>query len=58
MVDRAIPGPQLVLAAIGRWGARLAEREHLVGLDRRLLRDVGLTRADAVREASKPFWRR
>jgi uncharacterized protein YjiS (DUF1127 family) len=36
---------------------RRALRE-LAHHDRRLLADIGLTPDDALREASKPFWRR
>jgi uncharacterized protein YjiS (DUF1127 family) len=34
------------------------QRRALGALDDRLLRDVGLTRAEARRECAKPFWRR
>lgn len=33
------------------------QRRHLAGLDDRLLDDVGIDRASAKREASKPAWR-
>jgi uncharacterized protein YjiS (DUF1127 family) len=42
------------------WGARWRERQVLADLVRtndRLLRDMGLSRGVAAREASKPFWR-
>lgn len=39
------------------WQARAADRVRLAGLDERDLRDMGMTRADARREAAKPFWR-
>jgi uncharacterized protein YjiS (DUF1127 family) len=39
------------------WRARSRGRRALLGLDDRLLHDVGLTRVDAYREAIKPFWR-
>ena len=29
----------------------------LQGLDDRMLRDIGISRADALAEAAKPFWR-
>ena len=38
------------------WQRRIAEREHLLALDDRMLSDVGITRADAAREAGKRFW--
>jgi len=39
------------------WQERWEQRERLSGLDEHILRDIGLSRADAAREASKPFWR-
>lgn len=39
------------------WQERAEQRRHLLELDERLLRDIGLSRYDAFREAAKPFWR-
>jgi len=39
------------------WQGRSRERQILAGLDSRMLKDIGLDRADVVREADKPFWR-
>jgi uncharacterized protein YjiS (DUF1127 family) len=39
------------------WRARSRERRILIGLDDRMLRDLGLTRVEVYREATKPFWR-
>ena len=39
------------------WQARHKDRMHLMSLDDRLLRDIGISNADVDREASKPFWR-
>jgi uncharacterized protein YjiS (DUF1127 family) len=36
----------------------MRQRRVLTQLDDRSLRDIGLTRAEALREAGKPFWRR
>lgn len=38
------------------WQSRAAGRRQLAAMDDRLLRDVGLSRADVMREQSKPFW--
>lgn len=50
------------LSTIGRWFARARQRRALRELaesnDRHLLRDIGISQADAFREADKPFWRR
>lgn len=39
------------------WQRRAATRHHLAALDDRLLRDMGMTRADVEREAAIPIWR-
>ena len=60
-------GHRSALDAIGRtvtglfdivlkWQERAAQRSRLWSLDDRTLRDVGLTRDQIAREASKPFW--
>ena len=36
--------------------ARQRTRRLLAELDERMLHDVGVTRAGAMREAAKPFW--
>ncbi|MGF1625144.1 MAG: DUF1127 domain-containing protein [Alphaproteobacteria bacterium] len=37
--------------------SRHRARLHLQTLDDRMLKDLGLSRADVSRESSKPFWR-
>lgn len=39
------------------WRRRIETRQHLADLDDRLLRDIGISRYDAIKEAAKPFWR-
>ena len=46
-----------LLALIGEWRRRIESRRELAGLCDRALRDIGLTRVDALGEAEKPFWR-
>ena len=43
-----------------RWAERRGQRRALAELARvpHLLDDIGLTRAQALREAGKPFWQR
>jgi uncharacterized protein YjiS (DUF1127 family) len=38
------------------WRVRSYDRDELAKLDDRQLRDIGLTRYDALQEARKPFW--
>jgi uncharacterized protein YjiS (DUF1127 family) len=40
------------------WQDRSRQRHHLESLDDYMLKDIGLSRADAEREVAKPFWRR
>jgi uncharacterized protein YjiS (DUF1127 family) len=39
------------------WLERSRQRRALAQLSDHMLRDIGLTRADAWAEAAKPFWR-
>jgi uncharacterized protein YjiS (DUF1127 family) len=45
------------LALLRYWCERLRQRRQLARLDARLLRDIGITVAEAERECNKPFWR-
>ena len=42
---------------LGRTMLRSRGRSSLIELDDRLLRDIGISRAEALRESDKPFWR-
>jgi uncharacterized protein YjiS (DUF1127 family) len=46
-----------LLGLIGEWLRRSESRRELAGLCDHALRDIGITRVDALREADKPFWR-
>lgn len=46
-----------LVALLALWAARQRQRRELGELEERLLRDIGLTRGAALREAAKPFWR-
>ncbi len=45
-----------VLCVLGNWLARSRERRALGDLNDHLLRDIGISRVDAQREAAKPWW--
>jgi uncharacterized protein YjiS (DUF1127 family) len=45
------------LHTVSVWHTRARQRHVLAVLDDHILRDIGLTRVDADREARKPFWR-
>jgi uncharacterized protein YjiS (DUF1127 family) len=49
-------GLSALLSTLYALQARSESRRALADLDDRLLRDIGLDRVDARREASKPFW--
>jgi len=40
------------------WRNRSVMRQHLLNMNDHMLQDLGLTRADAMREANKPVWER
>jgi len=42
---------------VSEWRRRSRDRAQLAMLDDRMLRDIGITRADVWRECNKPFWR-
>jgi uncharacterized protein YjiS (DUF1127 family) len=51
-----LPGPSSVLEAMEVWQARSAQRRRLAALDHRMLKDIGISSADAARECRKWFW--
>ncbi len=56
-VKRLSSLPLAILGTLLIWQERSRQRHLLASLDDRLLSDVGLSRADAEREAAIPFWR-
>jgi len=46
-----------VIATIREWWRRASSRRELMVLDTRDLWDLRLTRADAMKEAGKSFWK-
>ena len=43
--------------AVLTWDERARERRHLMELSDHMLRDIGISRAEAFGEAEKPLWR-
>jgi uncharacterized protein YjiS (DUF1127 family) len=58
-VSRLIAGMR---STVGRWYARSSQRRALREIAERndfhLLKDIGVSQEDALRETAKPFWRR
>ena len=46
-----------IAATLREWRQRIRDRARLAELDERMLKDIGLTRADAEFLINKPFWR-
>lgn len=44
------------LPPVGRWMRVAAERRRLAALSDEALKDLGISRAEADAEASRPFW--
>lgn len=51
-------GAAAMSQTVRHWWARHTQRNHLATLDEHLLRDIGMTRLDALRESRKAFWER
>ncbi|MDF3936083.1 DUF1127 domain-containing protein [Pseudomonas citronellolis] len=47
---------RLALMRIRRWRELARQREQLASLSDSALKDIGLSRADILQEAEKPFW--
>ena len=45
------------IALVKLWWRRMEDRRTLATMSDQSLRDIGITRCDAMNEASKPFWR-
>jgi uncharacterized protein YjiS (DUF1127 family) len=46
-----------LIAQIELWMSRHKQRQALLSLDDHLLKDIGKSRVDALKEANKPFWK-
>lgn len=43
--------------ALRQWHHNYSTRRQLAALDNSMLSDIAISRADALREAKKPFWK-
>ncbi len=48
--------PKTISGLIQLWVSRMKQRKSLKNLPDHLLKDVGISREDALKEACKPFW--
>ncbi|CAI8976046.1 DUF1127 domain-containing protein [Pseudomonas sp. IT-P176] len=55
-LDRSVQHLYRALAQLGRWRQLSRDRAELARMSDDRLRDIGLSRADVVRESSRPFW--
>ena len=57
--ERRAPVHRVAAAFVlfARWIERVRQRQALAELDDHMLRDIGVTRVEALRECAKPFWR-
>ncbi len=49
--------PRRLLDTLLLWQERESQRRQLMQMDARLLKDIGVSRAQARAEFDKPFWR-
>jgi uncharacterized protein YjiS (DUF1127 family) len=52
-----LPALRRLPAMFWEWRRRARSRRELLALDDHMLKDIGITRADAQYEAAKSFWR-
>ena len=46
-----------IVMTLSVWHERALQRRQLLALNERALKDFGCTRADAITEGHRPFWR-
>jgi uncharacterized protein YjiS (DUF1127 family) len=56
--DRLLPAISLrvLWLHVKRWRQLARQRQQLAMLDDAALKDIGLSRADVLRESERPFW--
>lgn len=55
--DGLIPSLGRLVEAPFAWLDRVRDRQHLAAMSDAMLKDIGVSRADAAHESEKPFWR-
>jgi uncharacterized protein YjiS (DUF1127 family) len=55
-VDEMIGVGANVMRVLKTWRERREQRREMARLSDRMLADIGLSRLEATREATKPFW--
>ena len=55
--DSVINPSKNILKTLKFWFERAHQRRQLGKLDDRMLKDIGISRLDVIREIAKPFWR-
>jgi uncharacterized protein YjiS (DUF1127 family) len=53
---RALGGLRGAVSVALRWYELRRQRRALMELSDQMLKDIGISRADAMREAARPFW--
>ena len=58
---QSLPSPMQALVYLSEilatWENRARERRYLAEMPDRMLKDLGISRSEALREAEKPVWR-
>jgi uncharacterized protein YjiS (DUF1127 family) len=56
LVQQLARQAERAITALLRWRELAGQRRALLRMDDHMLKDIGLSRADALREAERPFW--
>jgi uncharacterized protein YjiS (DUF1127 family) len=56
LVQQLVRLAEQAITTLLRWQELAKQRRALMRLDDHMLKDIGLSRADAMREAERPFW--
>ncbi len=56
LLPRALDRLKRLYRQLRRWWQLAEQRRQLAMLDESALKDIGLSRADALQESARPFW--